>query len=306
VESLVALARSYLALRRPEKAEQRLKEHLAGNPDNIVAINLLGEVYQAMGQTEKAREQYETAVAKAPGAPLAYARLARLQRANREPDAALETLRSGIEATQRNPLLVLTLAILQVQTGQSEDALATYEALLKDYPSTDTAATDLVKILDDNRFDDPASLLSIAVLQHQAGQYDTARAAYEEVLRRNPRADGAANNLAMLLADHRRDDPASLARARELAARFESSDHATFLDTAGWVQYRSGNFQQAADLLKKSLDLAEATPERQYHLGMAYLKVGRTEEGKRLLASAVEAGSPFQGIDEARAMLDSE
>ena len=138
------------------------------------------------------------------------------------------------------------------------------------------------------------------------GDFDGAVTAYEDVLQRYPGTDAAANNLAMLIADHRMNDPAALGRARELTARFECSEQAAFLDTAGWVQYRSGNFDQAAAMLEKALQLEDPTPERQYHLGMAYLGLGRTDEGRALLTSAVGADQPFAGIEEARAALQAQ
>ena len=252
-EPLVALARSYLALEQPEKAEARLRQLLEGNPLNVVAMNLLAEVYLSTGQAPRAREQYEAAIRTAPGSPLAYQRLAQLQSADGQVEAAMETLQSGVEATQRNAVLVL----------------------------------------------------SLAVLRQQAGDYDGAMTAYEEVLERDAENDAAANNLAMLIADHRTNDPAALGRARALSARFETSDQAAFLDTAGWVRYRLGDYERAAELLEKAMEVEEPIPERQYHLGMAYLKTGRVDEGKVLLQSAVEAGGAFTGIEEARAALEA-
>ena len=110
----------------------------------------------------------------------------------------------------------------------------------------------------------------------------------------------------MLLIERGADNADDLARARALTERLATSDQAAFLDTAGWVQYLSGNYDGAVSLLEKARDLADPTPERQYHLGMAYLKVGRTDEGKRLLTSAVEAEEAFSGVDEARAALESD
>ncbi len=220
-EPLVALARTYLDLKQPEKAEARLKQVLGVNPANLVAIELLREVYVAMGQTAEARQQGKWVEPPAAGSHVAYQRL----------------------------------------------------------------------------------LLTAPLLYQEAGDLEAAIAAYEDVLKRNPELDVAANNLAMLLADRRAADAASLARARELMAPFESSEQAAFLDTAGWVQYRSGNYQRAVDLLEKATNLGDATPEHQYHLGMAYLKLGRIAEGKSLLSSALDANHPFSGLDEARAVL---
>ncbi|MGB5830508.1 MAG: tetratricopeptide repeat protein, partial [Thiohalocapsa sp.] len=253
-EPLVALARSYLALQQPELAQARLEQLLAEHADNVVAINLLGDVYTTMGKQGDARKQYASAIERAPGSSRAYQRLAQLQMADGQQQAAMATLEEGLEPTKRNGLLLLTLGMLRQQAGNDEGAVKTYE----------------------------------------------------EVIERFPQADLAANNLAMLLVARGADNPEDLARALTLTERLASSDQAAFLDTAGWVQYLSGNYDGAVSLLEKARDSADPTPERQYHLGMAYLKVGRTDEGKRLLASAVEAGTAFQGVDEARAVLEAD
>ena len=142
------------------------------------------------------------------------------------------------------------------------------------------------------------------VLQ-QAGRNDEAIDAYEAVLAANPNADAAANNLAMLLVDHRVGDAESLARAQVLVERFEGAEQAPFLDTLGWVHFRGGDYQRAAELFEQVQSMGETTPERQYHLGMAYLKLGRADDAKPLLAAAVAAEQPFPGIEEARAALES-
>lgn len=250
-QPLVALARSYLALEQPEKAEARLQQVLADSPSNAVAINLLGEVYIAAGRLDEAKAQYETAIAQRPGAPLPYERLARLALAEGDAERAIETLETGIEATERSPLLVAALPL---------------------------------------------------VLE-EAGQYAQAIAAYEAILAENPGADWAANNLAMLLANQRADDPDSLSRALTLVQRFEGAQQAPFLDTLGWVQYRNGNFEAAVKALERMQAAGEMTPERQYHLGMTYLALGRLDDARPLLTAAASAEQPFPGIEEARAAL---
>jgi len=200
---------------------------------------------------------------------------------------ARERYESAIRTVPGSPLAYQRLAQIQIAEGDRAAAMATLQSGIE--------ATKRSGLL----------VLTLAAVQQEAGDYDAAIAAYEEVLKTHPGAESAANNLAMIIADHRAEDPADLARARELVAQFEGSERAAFLDTAGWVQYRSGNYERAAELLKKAIGLEEATPERQFHLGMAYLKSGRAEEGKALLTSAVESGRPFAGIEEARAALQA-
>jgi tetratricopeptide (TPR) repeat protein len=114
----------------------------------------------------------------------------------------------------------------------------------------------------------------------------------------------AANNLAMLIVDRQADDPDRLAYARELTEPFIESEQPVLLDTAGWVQYRSGNVGRSVELLEQASELGLDSPEHAYHLGMAYLAVDRIEEGQALLREAVDSETAFPGLEEARAALD--
>ena len=248
---LIALARSLLALDRPQAAEQRLQGLLADEPGNVVAMNLLGAIYLASDRNEDALDQYRAAIVAAPTSPLGYERLARLQAATVDLGAAGATLERGLAATDRNPRL------LQV----------------------------------------------LGVVEQSRGNFEAAATAYREVLERFADAAVAANNLAMLIADRYPDDAAQLGYARELTEDFAASEQPLLLDTAGWVQYRSGNHARAVELLERATSSGEPTPEQAYHLGMAYLAMDRAEEGRRLLEEALASGQDFAGAEEARGAL---
>jgi Flp pilus assembly protein TadD len=200
---------------------------------------------------------------------------------------AREQYQKAIALRPGAPLAYERVARLQLADGDSAAAVDTLEAGIE--------ATEGNRLL--------TTLLPV-VLQ-QAGRYDEAIDAYEAVLAASPDANAAANNLAMLLVDHRAGDAESLARAQALVQRFEGAEQAAFLDTLGWVYYRSGDYARAAEVLEQVQASGEMTPERQYHLGMAYLKLGRTADARALLAAAVGAEEPFPGVDEARAALES-
>jgi predicted Zn-dependent protease len=105
-----------------------------------------------------------------------------------------------------------------------------------------------------------------------------------------------------LLTDQR-GDAASLKRAKELALRFETSSQPAFMDTLGWVYYKTGEVDKAVDLLKKVAKQAPNVPIFQYHLGMAYHKQGNLSEAKIQLTKAMESKNDFTGKDEARTTL---
>ena len=249
-EPLVALARSEVQLKRPDRAAERLEAVLAKEPTNFTALSLSGVVAMDSGQPGIARERFEALVRAYPKSSNSYLLLSTLLARQSDREGAVKVLRDGVERTGRNTMLVLQLAGLLEALGDAEGAIPLYE----------------------------------------------------EVLQLNPKSDPAANNLAVLLVNHR-PGPESLDRAYELARRFESSDRPEFRDTLGWVLYLRGDYPAAVPHLEKAVAKADPQPEIHYHLGMAYLKAGRTAEAKAQLTQALTDGKTYPWTDDARNAL---
>jgi tetratricopeptide (TPR) repeat protein len=96
--------------------------------------------------------------------------------------------------------------------------------------------------------DNPSLSLGLAGIHERQQRHDDAIAVYEKMLEKYPDNLLVINNLAALLSDHREDE-ASLSRARELAGKLANSDQPALLDTLGWVHYRLGEYDQAAEVL---------------------------------------------------------
>jgi len=94
----------------------------------------------------------------------------------------------------------------------------------------------------------------------------------------------ALNNLAYVLAS----DPARLDEAVAYArkARDVAPQSPEILDTLGWLYYKQGLYELAATELERALSKAE-WPVIQFHLGLAYNRLGKTAQGGRLLATAL-------------------
>ncbi|MGO9935096.1 MAG: tetratricopeptide repeat protein [Steroidobacteraceae bacterium] len=143
----------------------------------------------------------------------------------------------------------------------------------------------------------------LALLYERIGKPDDAIELYEAALRRNPNSDVLANNLAMLLVNHRKDE-ASLDRAKLLSARFSASANASYLDTYGWVLYRRGDAAAAVAALQSALSKTPDSPVSLYHLGMAQALAGQADAARDSLSRSLKSGKNFSGMDEAKATLD--
>ncbi|MGO9988407.1 MAG: tetratricopeptide repeat protein [Steroidobacteraceae bacterium] len=143
----------------------------------------------------------------------------------------------------------------------------------------------------------------MASLLEKQGKPDDAIREYEDVLRRYPQSEVAANNLAMLLATYR-NDPASLDRAKDLTARFANSPNPSYLDTYGWVLFKRGDAADSVPVLSRVVAKAPDAAVARYHLGMAQSLAGDDTGARDNLTRAVNSGTQFLGLSEAKATLD--
>jgi tetratricopeptide (TPR) repeat protein len=200
--------------------------------------------------------------------------------------AAMRQLREAILLQPRAPSPYQRLASLKARQGDVEAGIDTL--------SDGLAATERNGFL----------LFWQGVLLEQLGRHDDAATAYEEVLERYPDADAAANNLAMLNVTFRNTDPQNLSRALAVAERFRTSAEPGFQETLGWVLVQNDRPEEGLARLEPLRERFGDNPEFQYHLGMAYLGVGRTDEAKAQLAAALAAERPFPGDGQARTVLE--
>lgn len=200
-------------------------------------------------------------------------------------EQAVESFKSAIALTKTWSVPYRNLGRFYVSTNQPAEAIAVFKAGLDLLPGN-------VELL-----------LGLAESQERSGDIDNAIATYESILAKDNTIDVAANNLAALIADHRYEDKDSLKRALDLAGRFENSTGPLFVDTLGWLQYRSGDLRQARVNIERAIALGSDDPQLHYHHGMILFGLGETELARKALEKAVVEGADYQGIDEARQTL---
>jgi tetratricopeptide (TPR) repeat protein len=177
------------------------------------------------------------------------------------------------------------LAYAEFMGHDTDGAIATLKGAIGKLPSPEPLETEL------------------ATLYGRVGKPDDAIGVYESSLRRNPKSDVIANNLAMMLVTYRKDR-ASLDRANRLSAPFSTSPNADFLDTYGWVLYKRGDAVAAVAALQSALSKMPDSPVALFHLGMAQALAGQTDAARDSLTRSLKSGKNFSGMDEAKATLD--
>jgi len=254
-------------------------------PESSEPLEALARVLVKLKRTPEALKRLDAISAQFPQVPIALNVKGELLRTTQHPADAEIAYRAAIERQPKWWVPYRGLAAAQAANNESDAAIVTLRDAIA-------------------KVDQPQSLQTqMAIMLERAGKPDDAIRTYEDELRKNPDADVAANNLAMLLITYKKD-PQSLDRAKSLATRFASSSNADFLDTYGWVLYKHGDPAAAVAALQTALLKAPDSPSSLYHLGMAQASAGQADAARDSLTRSLKSGKSFSGMDEAKATLE--
>lgn len=277
-------------LNRQEGTGQALAylEDLAGGAEATLASRIaLLRARLVTGDTEGALEMARRLRQENPDNGALDVVLAMAQAANGDLDAAEATYREILATGAADPAIWLELSGIQQRRGAPDKARATVLEGLAQNP------------------DDARLLWAQASFLEQDGDVDGAIDVYERLYARNSGSDVVANNLASLLASYR-DDAASLDRAWRIARRFRDTEIPAIQDTYGWILHRRGESAEALPYLEAAAAGLPDDPLVHYHLGQAYLALGRIEDAKTRFRKAVDLAGPVDGhaqIAEARDLI---
>ena len=300
-------------------AEQTLQRLQAAVREHPLTYMAEGRLHQAQGRLERAVAAYERATVLAPSDPDPLLTLVKLEVAQghlKQGKARLETL---IDKHPDHLFAHGLLGEIYTIAGDVSRADAHFEQATKLNPKWLTPWLDWGSLwLGQKRFDQAVQVVNnglvvnaeseelymlLASVRSTQQELDGAISAYESVLRLNPKNVLAANNLAVLLVDHR-GDPQSLQKAFALSRDFEKeTPHPLFLDTLGWVRFKMGQQEDAIRLLKDAAAKAPGIPVLNYHLGIAFFQSGKRAEARSYLSKALRSAESFDGRREAEQVL---
>ena len=153
--------------------------------------------------------------------------------------------------------------------------------------------------------DNPQLMMELARYFERTGNSSEAIATYDSLLKKFPGSDEVANNLADLLVNSSTDS-ARLEQALLLVERFKDSKNPYFLDTYGWVLFKSGDVEKALAVFNKAVSVVPDNAVLRYHLGEAYHATGDHDASKVELEkslSLVKKNNEFSGIKRAKQLL---
>jgi tetratricopeptide (TPR) repeat protein len=273
------LATGFMLTNQRGKAIEMLQEIIQQHPEKYQTYELLGRVLEEEAKslaekkkTNEAKSEYAKAVANYeqsllinPAQPDNYVHLAELLLFNlRENELAVKVLKEARRRYPNVPQLTYLLAVALREADHAQESVATFAEAL--HEGTAQGAEMI-----NGRF-----YFEYGAAAERAGLYDKAAELFKQSIDEDPaNAAEAYNYLGFMWADQGTHlDEAEDYIKRALAV---DPDNGAYLDSLGWVHYRSGQYEQA---LPELLNAAEAIktddPVVFEHIGDTYSAMNQT------------------------------
>jgi len=293
---------------------------VAAYPDSPLGYYFQGLLYESKGDFASAKSLYERSLEKAPLGAEPLTALARVYVRTGKKEEAQAYLAKLVEKNPTHGVALNLLAELALSDSQFDRSIAYCDQAIKAeaswwIPYRTKAMAELARGSKDGAVaayvagmtatgGSPPLGMDLAALYEQYLEPERAIEVYEKPREANPTSDVLANNLAMLLATYR-DDAASHQKAQDLVRGFRSSENPAYLNTYGWVRYKQGQLDEAITYLRRA---ALAVPDNalmHYHLAMALIANGDSEQARAELQKALGSKQPFPARDAAEKALQS-
>lgn len=288
-------------------AEARATHEL--DSSDLQALATIGDASLELGDVEAARVAYAE-LDRLASSPPVWSRLAHLAFISGEIERATDLAARAVAGVADEPrsegtaFYSFQLGELHRSRGDLAAAAAAYTQALDDLPGYVPASAGLGRVREaQGRRDEAVELLegatarlpqpdlvaSLGDLYALDGDGAAAERQYALVERIGDvtAATGSVydRQLVLFAADHDRDLPKAIARARaELAIRHDIYAH----DALAWALFKAGQTDEAAAEAEAALALGTQDPRLAYHAGMIAAAQGRTDDARRLLTLAME------------------
>jgi cellulose synthase operon protein C len=153
LQPIVWLVTAYIQTGKADKAESLLKDMQKKYPENVQLSLLMGSTQLAKNNVEEAIHSFKSAISQRPKDEAGYVALSNLYIRQKNYDQASKILQDGLREQPDNLNLQLGLAAAAIEMGDHDGAIAKYESILKDKPSSPIAINNLASLLLDYRTD---------------------------------------------------------------------------------------------------------------------------------------------------------
>ena len=318
LKPLMALARFYALTGDEEHAAASYAKGVELAPENVQVLDTVSRFYAHVGKADLAEKYVNMALEANPA--FLPSRLLQMELALKQAhfDEVVQRANALVAQGKKLPNIYYLRGMAHLGKGESEKAEADLLHAVSEWPGHISARIGLARVFFSRNEYKKAHVQAKAVLAlaprnldarlllgsiaDTQGDFNLADQYYRDALKINPGFGPAANNLAYLLVKQNGDlDEALLLARRALETMPEDLG---VLDTLGWIYYKRGAFDAAAPLLAKSAASDPLNPVFSYHLGMVYLKQGKTLLAREALKQALGVSKEFIGAHEAQERLD--
>ena len=312
------IAQAYLAKGQPDAAQRELEAAASESPQDPGPAMRLARLHMMRGRPQQALTEFDRAARLAPRSVEPQVGRAEAYAALHQPAEAARAAQEVVKLQGETPDAYVFLGLVQERVGQMDEAAKAFEQALQRQPHHLAAAralaalyvrakrvADAERLLEETANANPRTalpLLDLGMVYQNAGNLPAAEGAYRQALGRDPTNVLALNNLAYLLGE----EPGKLDEAIDLAERAYklAPGSPAVVDTLGWLLYHKGALDRSETLLTQAVKDAPEQPDLRYHLGMVYLKQGKSADARRELEQALKTPK-FSGAEAARRALDS-
>jgi len=154
----MGLAKSSLALGKPDIALDKIEELLKNRPENVFALNLKGELLSRQGDKKKAIKALKKANELKPDWATPYRNLAALHLQEGDVKSAEKTYKQGAEKAKEKDVLLMALAALYVEKSRIDDAVKVYDQMLGEGLAVEAVRNNLAMVLSSFKKNDQKSL----------------------------------------------------------------------------------------------------------------------------------------------------
>ncbi len=251
-----------------------------------------------------ARKHVERLLVVSPGNPKAFLALAELEFEEGKIDSALQNLEKFRSAQPKARSPELVLAAWFTQRGKTKEAADWIQKASQKYPDDAgvqiefanycvntknfAAANEAIKKVESAVGESPASTLLKAKIAFATQSYGVAESHYKKLVDSAPNNFDAVNMYALSLIES--SDQAKQQSARQIAQRNyqQVPDNQIAQAAFGWILLKSGQTEQAANLLGRAARSPELAPEIAYFLASYMHQTGKNEQARMVLEPALK------------------
>jgi tetratricopeptide (TPR) repeat protein len=235
------------------------------------------------GKVPAARARLETVLGTGVDNPEVLFLAGKVFAAAGDSDKAIEVLRKNIELDPMNLESYALLGRIYADRAQLNAALAEFDGIAGREPRN------------------VAARMMAALIVHVQGDLENAKTRYLEILKIEPRAALAGNNLAAIYADEGQNLDLAQRLAESAADQFPA--HAEVQDTLGFIYYQRHSLGPAIRRFELSIAADPRNAMYHYHLGLAYTRNGEPERARRALKTALSLNPGLTDAQHALASL---